>query len=77
MSPLYVLLELGHEPDFTRMVSDVVHSVQPQIQKLNVSIKALGDLETLQARLQSEVASSNTVVPWLALVGAYCRTPPN
>ena len=70
-------MELGHEPDFTRWVSDVVHSVRPQIQKLNVSIKALGDLETLQERLQSEVASSNTVVPWLAMVGAYCRTPPN
>jgi hypothetical protein len=70
-------MELGHEPDFTRWVSDVVHSVRPQIQKLNLSIKALGDLETLQERLQSEVASSSTVVPWLAVVGAYCRTPVN
>jgi ubiquinone/menaquinone biosynthesis C-methylase UbiE len=70
-------MELGHEPDFTRWVSDAVQSVRPQIQKLNLSIKALGDLETLQERLQSEVASSNTVVPWLAMVGAYCRTPPN
>jgi ubiquinone/menaquinone biosynthesis C-methylase UbiE len=68
-------MELGHEPGFTRWVSDVVHSVQPQIQKLNLSIKGLGDLETLQERLQREVASSNTVVPWLAMVGAYCRTP--
>jgi ubiquinone/menaquinone biosynthesis C-methylase UbiE len=70
-------MELGHEPDFTSWVSDVVHSVRPQIQKLNLSIKALGDLDTLQQRLQSEVASSNTVVPWLAVVGAYCRTPTN
>jgi ubiquinone/menaquinone biosynthesis C-methylase UbiE len=70
-------MELGHEPDFTRWVSDVVHSVRPQIQKLNLSIKALGDLDTLQERLQSEVASSNTVVPWLAVVGAYCRIPTN
>jgi hypothetical protein len=70
-------MELGYEPDFTRWVSDCVHSVRPQIQKLNLSIKTLGDLDTLQGRLQSEVASSNTVVPWLAMVGAYCRTPPN
>ena len=70
-------MELGYEPDFTRWVSDVVHSVRPQIQKLNLSTEALGDLETLQKRLQSEVASSNTVVPWLAVVGAYCRKPTN
>jgi ubiquinone/menaquinone biosynthesis C-methylase UbiE len=50
-------MELGHEPDFTRWISDIIHSVRPQIQKLNLSIKALGDLETLQERLQSEVAS--------------------
>jgi hypothetical protein len=68
-------MELGHEPDFTRWVSDAIHSVRPQIQKLNFSIKALGDLDTLQERLQSEVASSNTVVPWLAMVGAHCRKP--
>jgi ubiquinone/menaquinone biosynthesis C-methylase UbiE len=70
-------MELGHEPDFTRWVSDAVQSVRPLIQKLNLSIEALGDLETLQERLQSEVASSNTVVPWLAMVGAYCRKPTN
>jgi hypothetical protein len=68
-------MELGHEPEFTRWLSDVVHSVRPQIQKFNLSATALGDLDTLQERLQKEVASSNTVVPWLALVGAYCRTP--
>ena len=70
-------MELGHEPDFTRWVSDVVHSVRPQIERLKLSTEALGDLDTLQERLQREVASSNTVVPWLALVGAYCRTAIN
>ena len=67
-------MELRRDPDFTRWVSDVLRSVLPQIQKLNLSLEALGDLDTLQERLQKEVASSNTVVPWLALVGAWCRT---
>ena len=35
-----------------------------------------GDIGTVQ-RLQEEVASSNTVVPWIALVGAWCRKPLN
>ena len=66
-------MELGHDPDFTRWVSDVVSSVRPRIEKLGLPLEELGDLDTLQQRLQEEVASSNTVVPWIALVGAWCR----
>jgi len=67
-------MELGHDPDFTRNVSDATRSIQPQIEKLNLHIEKLGDLSTLQQRLQDEIAASNTVVPWLPLVGAWCRT---
>ena len=68
-------MELGHDEDFTRWVSDALKSVFPQIQKLNLSYHALGDLDTLQERLQSEVASSSSVVPWIGLVAAWCRKP--
>ena len=66
-------MELGHDPDFTRWVSDNLRSVLPQMQKHNLSHEALGDFDTLQERLQDEVAISNTVVPWVGLVGAWCR----
>jgi predicted methyltransferase len=68
-------MELGYDPDFTRWVSDCVQSVLPQIVRLGLPYGALGDLDTLQERLQAEVASSNTVVPWIGLVGAWCRKP--
>ena len=70
-------MELGHDANFTRRLSDSVTSVRPQIEKLNLPLEKLGDLDTLQQRLQDEVASSNTVVAWIALVGAWCRTPAN
>jgi hypothetical protein len=70
-------MELGHDADFTRWVSDALISCRPQIEKLNLPLEKLGDLGTLHQRLHDEVASSNTVVPWLALVGAWCRTPAN
>ena len=54
-----------------------VSSVRPRIEKLNLPPEQLGDLGTLQQRLQEEVASSNTVVPWISLVGAWCRKPVN
>ncbi len=67
-------MELGHDPDFTRWVSDVVCTLRSKIQEIGLSLESLGDLDTLQERLQKEVASSNTVVPWIGLVGAWCRT---
>jgi len=67
-------MELGHDPDFTRWVSDVVYTLQTKIQEVGLSLEALGDLDTLEERLQKEVASSNTVVPWIGLVAAWCRT---
>jgi ubiquinone/menaquinone biosynthesis C-methylase UbiE len=70
-------MELASDPDFTRWVSDSLRSVLPQIQKLNLSTDALGDLDTLQERLQNEVTMSNTVVPWIGLVAAWCRKPAN
>jgi SAM-dependent methyltransferase len=68
-------MELACDPDFIRWVSDSLRSVLPQIQKHNLSLQALGDLDTLQERLQGEVAMSNTVVPWIGLVAAWCRKP--
>ena len=66
-------MELGHDPDFTRWASDSLRSVLPQIRKLNLSHEALGDLDTLQDRLQNEVAKSNTVVPWIGLAPIFHR----
>ncbi|MBV9277525.1 MAG: hypothetical protein JOZ97_04730 [Candidatus Eremiobacteraeota bacterium] len=47
----------------------------PEIQRLKLPYDILGDIETLQDRLQREVAESSTVVPWIGLVGAWCRKP--
>ena len=67
-------MELGHDPDFTRWVSDVVCTLQMKIRDVGLSLESLGDLDTLEERLQKEVASSNSVVPWIGLVAAWCRT---
>jgi SAM-dependent methyltransferase len=66
---------LGNHPDFTRWSYDVLCSLRPHIERYNLSLKAVGDFDTLAERLQAEVAASNTVVPWVALVGAWARKP--
>jgi ubiquinone/menaquinone biosynthesis C-methylase UbiE len=71
-----LIVELACDPEFTRWLSDAVRSgVCPHAEKLNLSLDPLGDLDTLQQRLQEEVAASSTVVPWIPLAGAWCRTP--
>jgi SAM-dependent methyltransferase len=64
---------LGDDPDFIRWIYDVMCSLRPQIERLNLSLRKLGDFDTLQERLQKEVAASNGVTSWMAVVGAWAR----
>ena len=66
---------LGDDPDFTRWVYDVLCSLRAQIEQWNLSIETLGDFDSLQKRLQAEVATSRGVVAYVALVGAWCHKP--
>jgi SAM-dependent methyltransferase len=68
---------LGTDSDFTRWVYDILCSVRPQAQRHNLSLEPLGDFETLPARMHSEVAASKSVVPYVALVGAWAHRPEN
>jgi len=66
-------MPLGSDPDFTRWSYDLLSSLQPQVERFHLSLEALGDFDTLAERLQAEVAASKTVVPFVALVGAWSR----
>jgi len=66
---------LGSDPDFTRWIYDLLCSLRPQIQQLNLSLDTLGDFEGLPERVQAEVAASKTLVPFVALVGAWSHRP--
>jgi ubiquinone/menaquinone biosynthesis C-methylase UbiE len=66
---------LGSDADFTRLIYDLVGSLRPLAQQHNVSLETLGDLDTLPDRIQAEVATSNTVVSFVPLVGAWSRKP--
>jgi SAM-dependent methyltransferase len=67
-----MLLEmpLGSDPDFTRLVYDLIHSLRPRIEPRD--LETLGEFGTLRQRLAGEVAASQSVVPYMALVGTWC-----
>jgi len=66
---------LGKDPDFAQWFYDIICTLRPRIQQLNLPLESLGNLETLPERLQAEVEASNTVASWLAPVGAWARRP--
>jgi SAM-dependent methyltransferase len=72
---MHMEILLGSDPDFTRWTYDLLCSLRPQIQEQNLSLHALGDFATLPERLQAEIAAAKTVVPFVALVGAWSRKP--
>jgi 2-polyprenyl-3-methyl-5-hydroxy-6-metoxy-1,4-benzoquinol methylase len=76
MPTMQVEMPLGNGPDFTQRIYDVLCSLRPRIHQLNLHPENLGDFDTLQERLQAEIAASNTLVPFgVALVSAWSRRP--
>jgi ubiquinone/menaquinone biosynthesis C-methylase UbiE len=68
---------LGSDPTFTGLICGLISSVQPLAQQHNVSLDALGNLDTLPDRIHAEVAASNTVVSFVPLVGVWARKATN
>jgi len=66
---------LGSEPDFARGIHDILYSLRPQMERFNLGLAALGDFDTVPARLHAEAAASRSVAPFVAFVGAWCRKP--
>jgi ubiquinone/menaquinone biosynthesis C-methylase UbiE len=64
---------MGSDPGFTGLICDLLISLKPLALKQNVSLLALGDLETLSKRIQAEVQSSNAVVSFVPMVGVWSR----
>ena len=68
-------MALGDDLDSTRWASDVIQSVQSELERFDLRYDALGDLSTLQERLHDEVIAARSVVPWIGLVAAWARKP--
>ena len=68
-------MPLGSDSEFTRWVPDVLGSLLPLVHRFKLPLEPLGDLNTLPERIHAEIAASNSVVTWMALVGAWSRKP--
>jgi ubiquinone/menaquinone biosynthesis C-methylase UbiE len=72
---MHIETPLGSDADFTSLICDLLSSVRPLIEQHNVSLEALGNLDTLSDRIQAEVAAANTVGSFVPMVGVWARKP--
>ncbi len=66
-------IPLGSDVGFIRVISELVYSLQPLAAQHDVSLKELGDLNTLPDRICAEIGAANTVVTLVPLLGAWSR----
>ena len=72
---MHLEIPLGSEPNFIRVISDLLCSLQPLAQAHNVLLEELGELNTLRDRMCAEIAAANTVVTLIPLVGVWAQKP--
>jgi ubiquinone/menaquinone biosynthesis C-methylase UbiE len=70
---MHLEMPLGHDPDFIRLTSDVLHSLRPLAVQHKISLTELGALDTLPDRICAEIIEANTVVSLIGIVSAWSR----
>jgi ubiquinone/menaquinone biosynthesis C-methylase UbiE len=64
---------LGNDAEFTGLLSNLLISVKHLARQHSVPLEPLGNLDTLPARIQAEIVSSNRMVAFVPLVGVWSR----
>ena len=72
---MHLEIPLGSDIDFLRVISDLLRSLRPLAEQQGVTMKELGDFDTLSDRICAEIRAANTVVSIVPLLGAWSRKP--
>jgi SAM-dependent methyltransferase len=66
-------LLLGSDPETRRWLYDMFCTLWPTAAEYGLSSDAVGEIDTLQQRLDRELDAANSFAPGFGSVGAYCR----
>jgi len=72
---MHIDMLLGSDASLVSIFSDLLSSVRPVAEQRGVPLDELGDFDTLAARIQKEIASTNTVVSFIPVVSVWSRKP--
>jgi len=70
---LQLEIPVGDNIAATQWIYDLVCTLLPQMQQLNLPLEKLGKPDTLLKRIRAEAETSKNPIPCVALVGAWCR----
>lgn len=70
---MYAEMVMGKDQSIAEWYYDLLRTLLPQMQQLNLPVETVGNLDTLLRRLQDAAVASNTVVSSPAFVGAWSR----
>ena len=65
----------GGDPDLIRWTYDLFYSLVPRMRQHNLPIDEVGDISTLQKRLDAELAAARMFGTTIGLVGAWSQKP--
>jgi hypothetical protein len=66
---------VGDDPNVVRWFYDLVCTLASRLDKNELSASGIGDLETLESRLEAERMAARSFGASVALVGAWSRKP--
>jgi ubiquinone/menaquinone biosynthesis C-methylase UbiE len=66
---------VGDDPNVARWFYDLVCTLVSRLEKDELAVSEIGDLETLESRLEAERIASRSFAASVALVGAWSRKP--
>jgi SAM-dependent methyltransferase len=65
----------GGDSHLSRWIYDLFYSLVPRMRQHNLAIDEVGDISTLQERLDAELAAAGMFCTTIGLVGAWSRKP--
>ena len=68
-------IPVGADPDFARWVHDLFCSLLPRLEQHRLADKDVGDVDTLQQRLEDEAHAAKAFGATVGLVGAWSVKP--
>jgi SAM-dependent methyltransferase len=66
---------VGPDPYARRWLAELLVTVRPRLQELDLSCEAIGDFNTLRDRLELELDRVHSYGAGVGLIGAWARTP--
>jgi ubiquinone/menaquinone biosynthesis C-methylase UbiE len=72
---MWMEMPMGNDLYFAGWVSDLLHSIHPQMEQHNLDYAVVGDFKTVRQRLVAELLDLKSPGACIGLVGAWCNVP--